>query len=212
MRALFPVLRQVAVSAIAISSFAIAAQASAGALSSASTEYMGYYVPGEPASEALEASYVNILNDLAVNTTTTVASRNYFRSGNILCFATCPDALVTFAFKNNSGSNSVNLDDDANGDWAYLIGKYDGPNGGSMVWDVSLLDGAFTIPTKGPEDLNFGLSHFTLFKSQGGTTGECLPTDPGFPDCITVVPEPGALSLVALGLFAAGWASRRRKA
>jgi PEP-CTERM motif len=56
------------------------------------------------------------------------------------------------------------------------------------------------------------ISHISVYyRGEGGTGGECLPGIPlGSPECLTV-PEPGALSLAALGLFAAGWASRRRK-
>jgi hypothetical protein len=198
-------LRQAAVAAVAVSSVAFGSHAAAAELTHLSPEYMGYYVPGEPASEAQEAGYVNIMKGLAPGADATVDSRDYFRSDNTLCFNTCPTATDEGALKDDgnplTGANSVDLGDG----WAYLIGKYDGPNGGSMVWYVFDLDGIVDIPLTGPEGMQFGLSHYTLFNPNGNGGGPGNGNGGG-------VPEPASLALVGLGLLGAAAVRRRKQA
>jgi hypothetical protein len=69
-----------------------------------------------------------------------------------------------FAFKDDSGSNVVDL---GTGGFTYLLGKYDGPQGGDEVWYVQGLTGIQTIPLTGFG--NLGLSHWSLFTGGGVT-------------------------------------------
>jgi len=134
---------------------------------------LGYVIPGEPADIPSERGYVNNVIGLAQGSgAATIGGFAYFRK-NISC-GTCPAA--TGGFRNDTGSNVVNL---GTGGFTYLIAKYDGPNGGSEVWNVQGLTGIYTIPLIGfatklhPE--GYGLSHWTLFGPggqvpDGGTT------------------------------------------
>lgn len=177
-------------------------------LNTSSTQYMGYYVPPEPASEAEEAGYINILKALAPNTSIddgAGGNRDFFRSGNTLCWSTCPDATATGALKDDTNpSNTIDL----GSGWTYLIGKYDGPNGGSRVWYVDGLSGEVEIPTNsfGTNDSQYGLSHWTLFNPGDGNGG-----GPGNGNG-NGLPEPTALALIGLGMFALGAMRRRKKA
>ena len=130
---------------------------------------LGYVIPGEPADIPSERGYVNNLIGLAQGSgAATIGGFAYFRK-NISC-GTCPAA--TGGVKNDTGSNVVNL---GTGGFTYLIAKYDGPNGGSEVWNVQGLIGIYTIPLIGLAGQNYGLSHWTLFGPggqvpDGGTT------------------------------------------
>ena len=121
---------------------------------------LGYVTPGEPADIPSERGYVNNLIGLAQGSgAATIDGFAYFRK-NISC-GTCPAA--TGGAKNDTGSNVVNL---GTGGFTYLLGKYDGPNGASAVWNVQGLTGIVTIPPTGFGQ--FGLSHWSLF-GPGGT-------------------------------------------
>ena len=134
---------------------------------------LGYVRPGEPASIAQEIGYVNNLIGLLQGSgAATIDGHAYFRK-NISC-GTCPAA--TGGIKDESGGNTVNL---GTGGFTYLLAKYDGPNGGSEVWNVQGLTGIFQIPLKGfrtnQHPQGYGLSHWTLFGPggqvpDGGTT------------------------------------------
>jgi VPDSG-CTERM motif len=123
---------------------------------------LGWVNPGEPADIPAERGYVNNLIGLAQGSgAATIDGHDYFRK-NASC-GTCPAA--TGGFKDDSGLNVVNL---GTGGFTYLIAKYDGPNGGSEVWNVQGLTGVITIPLFGLAGQNFGLSHWTLFGGGGG--------------------------------------------
>ena len=123
---------------------------------------LGWVNPGEPASIAAERGYVNNLISLAQNSgAATIDGHDYFRK-DASC-GTCPAA--TGGIKDNSGGNTVDL---GTGGFTYLIAKYDGPNGGSEVWNVQGLTGEITIPLFGLAGQNYGLSHWTLFGGGGG--------------------------------------------
>jgi len=127
---------------------------------------LGWVNPGEPADIPSERAYVNNLIGLAQGSgAATVDGFAYFRK-NISC-GTCPAA--TGGAKNDTGSNVVNL---GTGGFTYLIAKYDGPNGGSEVWNVQGLTGIWTIPLIGLAGQNYGLSHYTLFGGGGGGVPE----------------------------------------
>lgn len=131
---------------------------------------LGSVTPPEPADPTSETHYVNTLiggtpgttfqdtyNGITFNYTRTTAS----------C-GTCPAAV--FNQKNETGNNVVDL---GTGGFTYLIGKYDGPNGGTEVWNVQGLTGQWTIPLFGfgKNNQQYGLSHWTLF----GPGGQGVP-------------------------------------
>jgi hypothetical protein len=133
---------------------------------------LGSITPPEPASPSDEENYVNTLIAQPLNSVNTIAGHTYTRT-NASC-GTCPAAV--FAFKNENpidngdGTTTVDL---GTGGFTYLLGKYDGPNGGSEVWNVQGLTGEVTIPITGFGQ--YGLSHWTLFGGgngvpDGGTT------------------------------------------
>jgi hypothetical protein len=175
----------------------LASQASAVTLTSSSGEFLGVIVTGEPSSTDQEVIYINDLVGLAPNGTATIDTgaggsnepHNFTRSGNTLCYSTCPSATATGA--SSSGSNPSATGIDVTG-FTYLLAKYDGPNGGDLVWYVAGLSGAIDItPDLAGNPIcttgSCGLSHYELFNS----TGHATPS----------VPEPSAFFLLGFGLL-----------
>jgi hypothetical protein len=121
---------------------------------------LGSVTPGEPSSIAEERAYINHLVGMAVNTSETFAFHDYVRK-SVSC-GTCPAA--TGGIKYDTGNNVVDL---GTGGFTYLLAKYDGPSGGSEVWNVQGLTGIVTIPLFW-ENGTLGLSHWTLFGGAGG--------------------------------------------
>jgi PEP-CTERM motif-containing protein len=157
-------------------------------LDTSSPTYLGTFNPGEPSDPTSEAGYINTLVDLAPNASTSDGSQTYTRSSNTLCYSTCPDATGTDSV---TGTQGVNTGDFGSG-YTYLLAKYDGPNGGDLVWYVAGLTGDFQLPaTWGPADKEYGISHWALFDPQGSN-----------------VPEPASLLLLGTGVVA--FARRRR--
>jgi len=169
------------------------------ALTLSSSEYMGIVISGEPSSPASEVTYINTLADQAINTTTSISGHTYKRSGNTLCYNTCPDAITAGSPGQVTGSNSVNLGTDG---FLYLLAKYDGPNGGDVIWYIDGLTGIVTIPS----DLtgtglcttsglgSCGLSHYALYN----------------PTTDHKVPEPTTLILLGSGLVVLAVGVRRK--
>jgi hypothetical protein len=132
------------------------------------TNYLGSIGDPEPASPSDEEGYINTLIAQAPGSSNTISGHLYTRS-NVSC-GTCPAAAFNsrvtnvqgFTFDGN-GNVVVNL---GTGGFTYLLGKYDGPNGASAVWNVQGLTGIVTIPPTGFGQ--FGLSHWSLF-GPGGT-------------------------------------------
>ena len=132
----------------------------------------------EPANPVDEQHYISQLIALAPGGTSsdTFDGKNhtYERSSNV--FGSLP--VPVFASKDESGGNTIDL---GTGGFQYVLGKYDGPNGGDEVWYIGGLTGIITIPQNGlPKDDNkYGLSHFSLWNPgtstpDGGTTAALL--------------------------------------
>jgi len=190
--------------AVLVTPLILASPASAVSLTFGDSRDLGLIVSGEPSSEAAEAGYINTLLAQPLNSgPTTVSGHAYTRTG-ASCGA-CPAATDTGAV---TGGNGVATGSFGTG-YTYLLGKYDGPNGGDVVWYVGGLTGTFDIPTDGTSG-GFcttgacGLSHFALFNPSTGA-GSPGPTQ-------GVVPEPASLLLLGSGLAGAAWRARRKRA
>jgi hypothetical protein len=157
-----------------------------------STGVVGTVRSGEPASIADEVMYVNWLLGLGANATDThdfggaVGSHDFQTS--LVDYNGSVSAVG--AMKDETGGTSGS-------GWTYVLAKYDGPNGGDVVWFVG--GAAFTLPSDSSglwtnnQDKGYGLSHWTGFGS-------------------TSVPDTGmSAMLLALGLTAVAIAAFRRR-
>lgn len=142
---------------------ATACGSSAIPLTQLSSSYVGHIVDGIPSGLADEAGFINILTTLAKNTGpfsgAGYGTETYDRLGSTLDgpFAA---AITTGAVKDDTGGTSI----DASG-FAYVLGKYDATQAGSLVWYVS---GGFTGQVTLPDTLNgHQLSHVSLYKTSG---------------------------------------------
>jgi len=125
---------------------------------------LGTVVSGEPASPVNEIGYINTLIDQALGSgPTSIAGHLYTRTSND--FGPLPDAMDDNSVRDESGG-STGIDVTG---YQYLLGKYDGPNGGDFIWYVGDLSGEVDIPqTSSPWRVNrpgngFGLSHWSLY-------------------------------------------------
>lgn len=147
----------------AVASLAITCAASAISLSPASLSYVGLINDGVPSNPADETGYINILTTLVKNTGPfsggAYGTETYDRLGSTLDgpFAT---AVVAGAVKDDSTATSI----DATG-FAYVLGKYDQSQAGSLVWYVA---GGFGGVVTLPDTFNgHALSHISLYNRSG---------------------------------------------
>lgn len=158
--------------------------------------YIGFVRDGEPADPPTDARRINSLLDLATGAlpaACTQVSEICDRVGSTLDVSGFADATASGAFQSSGGSPSA-TGIDVTG-WTYLLGKYDGPSFGDLIWYVGGLTGPVDIQLYGLAD-KYRLSHYALFNK--GTT--------------TKVPEPAALTLLSVGLLGIGFVRRRRRA
>jgi hypothetical protein len=127
----------------------------ASALTIGDTNELGFVDPGIPAGDQDRTDYVNALIALSLGGSTVVTidgqTNTITRSMNDFG----PLAPAVFAL--NGTGTSINLGTTG---YAYLLAKYDGPNFGSEVWDISGKTGTIKIPATGG---GYGLSGWTLF-------------------------------------------------
>jgi hypothetical protein len=150
---------------------------------------VGTYRPPEPAGVTEELAYVNQLLGMLANTTTTIGDYTY-KTG----VTDYSGTVTTLSIKNNSPvvqNGQVSIP----GGYKYVLAKYDGPNGGGIVWylggdsaTIPSNSGGFFLSDKGKAG-DYGLSHYSLF---------------------TVVPEPTTYLAGALLLLPFAAASLRR--
>ena len=122
--------------------------------------YVGSILTGEPSSPALELGYIQYLRILGIGDTATSGDQVYSRVASNLSLL--PTVSGNFSYTSPTGANTwaVNVNDPV-----YLYGKYDGPNGGVLVWLVDAQYGdTISLPLKwGPEAKAYGISHLAVF-------------------------------------------------
>jgi hypothetical protein len=130
---------------------------------------LGLIDPNHPADPVSSAGFIDTLLAQPLNSGPTIIGANAFtRTGNDPLGGVYPAA----EFAVDLGAQNLNID--LGTGFQYLLGKYDGPNFGSVVWFVGDLTGLIDIPATGG---GFGLSHTFLFNGvpppgvpDGGTT------------------------------------------
>ncbi len=171
-------------SILGVALLAMVPSASAVTLTLASTSYLGYEQPGHPADPADVAGYINNLIAMSVNTTQTIGSDFYSRSGN--AFANLGQAVFAQSF--GLAPASVVLD----GSLSYLSAHYG--NGAQIIWYVKDLSGTFDI------------------MQNGGNLGNGLSGVSGFTKSNTTVPDGGTtIMLLGAALSGLGMVARRLK-
>jgi hypothetical protein len=169
-------------------SLLLATSGRAVTLSIGDANELGFVWYGIPSGDADRTAYVNHLVGMAVGTSDSALGQSFIRSNNT--FGT----LATAVFASDGTGTSV----DVTGGYTYLFAKYDGPNYGSEVWDISGLTGTITIAATAG---GYGLSGWSLFNPGSGGGGGGGGN----------VPDGGTTAiLVGLGLLGMGFVARRR--
>lgn len=152
--------------------------------------FLGFIGDGIPSSLAHELGYINNLNDLAAGAgpTTGPDGQDYDRSDSTHA-GPFNEAVISGALKEDGVSENNNTSQQS-GVYEYILGKYDGPNYGSLVWyNIDGFTGDITLPTTAG---GYGLSHMSFFNNPS-----------------TQVPLPATLLLFGLGLVGLGLLARR---
>jgi hypothetical protein len=142
---------------VACASLVFASQASA--LHIGDSHELGFVTFGIPSGDQDRVDYVNAMIDLALGGSTVVIKNGIPNTVTRSMNDFGPLADAVFAL--DGTGTSINLGTG----YDYLFAKYDGPNYGAEVWDVSGLTGVITIPATGGQ---YGLSGWTLFTPDGG--------------------------------------------
>ncbi|HET7055575.1 MAG TPA: PEP-CTERM sorting domain-containing protein, partial [Thermomicrobiales bacterium] len=134
---------------------------------------------------------------VAAGGTATDGTYTYSRVDSTFDCSLCPTADAGTAVQGGSGT-TINL----GSGFTYLLGKYDGPNAGDLIWNVTGLT-SVTIPASwGPLTQQYGLSHWSVFNP--------TPSDgPGDGPGEGPAPEPASLLLFGSALSAFGFRMRR---
>jgi len=157
--------------------------------------FVGLVDPAHPASLADEASFINNMITLGAGDGPDSSfgdGQTYDRTDSTLV-ATFATATTINAVKDD-GKNETNNSSNLEGVFQYILGKYDGPNFGSLVWyHEEGFSGEATLQgTAG----GFELSHIAYFNKVGDTP----------------VPAPATLLLIGFGLLGLGAFARRYRA
>jgi hypothetical protein len=157
----------------------------ASALTIGDTRELGFIDPGIPAGDQDRTDYVNALIALPLggSTVVTINGQTNTITRSMNNFGTLAPAV----FALNGTGTSIDL---GTVGYAYLLAKYDGPNYGSEVWDISGRTGIIKIPATGG---GYGLSGWTLFTPGSGQS----------------VPDGGA-TVALLGVALGGLSAIRR--
>jgi hypothetical protein len=143
---------------------ALASQVKATALDFGDIHDLGTVMYGIPSGDQDRTNYVNEFISLApgtMNFNDPGTGQTYTRSLSVY-----GGPYPTAVFGLDGTGTNINLGTTG---YQYLFAKYDGPNAGSEVWDLSSLTGTITIPANGLAGQNYGLSGWTLF------TGDAVP-------------------------------------
>lgn len=154
--------------------------------------YLGYINDGIPSGLSVEVGYINNLNGLAPGTDpVAIGTETYDRNDSTLP-GPFDDAVVFGAIKDEA-VDDVNNSSQQGGIYQYILGKYDGPNYGSLVWyNADGFTGNITLQgTAGTG--NYALSHISFYNSSTSTS----------------VPAPATLLLFGLGLLGLGFLNRK---
>lgn len=146
--------------------------------------YLGYETPGHPANATDVAGYINNLITLSLNTTATIGTDFYSRSGN------APGPLGQAVPNTDFGLSpaTVTLD----GSLTYLSAHYG--NGEQVIWYVLGLSGTYNI------------------MQEGGANGNGLSGVLGFTKTTTTVPDGGTtIMLLGAAMSGLGMVARRLK-
>ena len=143
---------------VACASLGFASQGSALTIHDA--HELGFVEFGIPSGDQDRVDYVNAMIDLALGGSTVVIKNGTPNTVTRSLNDFGPLADAVFAL-NGTGTNI-----DLGTGYDYLFAKYDGPNYGAEVWDITGLTGVIKIPATGG---GYGLSGWTLFTPDGGT-------------------------------------------